>query len=316
MSKATRVLALNAWKEGTRKTYRCYIIQWIMYCDFNGFDPYEPRVKHVTDFLRLMLEDGASYSTINIARCALSAVLETGSLQTIGSHPMVSLVVKGCGNLNPPEPKYDSTWDVSKVFRLFHKWGRNSKLTLLKLSQKLTVLLLLCTAHRGQTIWRMHLSGMGITDCGVKFRMKHQLKHNKPGEPLSTIKVVEYPEDPIICPVRCLKEYIYRTKPLRKGVDQLLITSRKPHEQISRNTVASWTKKVFRYAGIDTKRFAPHSTRAASTSAAMEAGININTLLQQASWKSAATFAKHYHKVIEDPQKSVTHKIINYGKTH
>lgn len=80
--------------------------------------------------------------------------------RTIGSHPMVSLVAKGCGYLNPPEPKYDSTWDVSKVFRLFHQWGRNSKLSILKLSQKSTVLLLLCTAQRGQTIWKMHLSGM------------------------------------------------------------------------------------------------------------------------------------------------------------
>lgn len=280
-----------------------------MFCDFNKLDPYEPSVRNVTDFLRLMLEDGASYSTINIARCALSAVLDTGSRDTIGSNPMVSLVVRGCGNINPPAPKYDLTWNVSKVFKLFHKWGRNSKLSLLKLSQKLTVLLLLCTAQRGQTIWRMHLSGMTLMDCGVRFRMKHQLKHNKPGEPLSSIKVVEYKEDPIICPIRCLKEYLYRTKFLRKSEDQLLITSKKPHEKISRNTVSSWTKKVFAAAGIDTKKFGAHSTRAASTSAALEEGININTLLQQASWKSAATFAKHYNKPIEDPRGSVTHKI-------
>lgn len=310
LSKATRFLALNAWKEGTRRTYRCYIIQWIMYCDYNHFDPYEPSVRHVTDFLRLLLQDGASYSTINIARCALSAVLETGSRDTIGSHPLVSLVVRGCGNLNPPEPRYDSTWDVSKVFKLFHKWGRNSKLRLGRLAHKLTVLLLLCTAQRGQTIWRMHLSGMRLMDYGVRFRMKHQLKHNKPGEPLSSIKVVEFKEDPLICPVRCLKEYIYRTKYLRKGEDQLLIKSRKPHGKISRNTVSSWTKKVLVEAGIDTKRFGAHSTRAASTSAALEAGININTLLQQASWKSSLTFAKHYNKPIEDPEASVTHKII------
>lgn len=304
------MLALNAWKEGTRKAYRCYIVQWIMFCDFNKYDPYEPSVKHVTDFLRLMLEDGASYSTINIARCALSAVIETGSRETIGSHPLVALVVKGCGNINPPQPKYDSTWDVTKVFRLFHKWGRNSKLNLLRLSQKLAVLLLLCTAQRGQTIWRMHLSGLTLMDFGVKFRMRHQLKHNKPGEPLSSIKVFEYKDDPLICPVRCLKEYIFRTNKLRQGEDQLLIKSRKPYGKISRNTVSSWTKKVFREAGIDTKRFGAHSTRAASTSAALQAGINLNSLLQQASWKNAETFAKHYNKTIEDPSDSVTHKII------
>lgn len=282
-----------------------------MFCDYNKFDAYEPSVRNVTDFLRLMLEDGASYSTINIARCALSAVLYTEAGHTIGSDPIVSLVVKGCGNLNPPEPKYDTTWDVSKVFKVFHRWGRNSRLSLLKLSQKLTVLLLLCTAHRGQTIWFFNLSGLKFTDYGARCNMQRQLKHNKPGEPLTSIKVYAYKNDTILCPVRCLKEYIYRTRKIRKGEDRLLITSRKPYHAVARNTVSSWTKSVFKEANIDTKRFGAHSTRAAATSAAISSGINLNTLLQQASWKSELTFARHYNKPIEDVSTSVTHKIIN-----
>lgn len=111
LSKPCRILALHAWREGTRKTYRCYIIQWMMYCDFHNFDPYEPSVRNVTNFLRLLFQDGASYSTINIARCALSAVIDTNSRETIGSDPMVSLVLRGCGNLRPPEPKYDMGCD-------------------------------------------------------------------------------------------------------------------------------------------------------------------------------------------------------------
>lgn len=51
----------------------------------NKLDPYDPDVQHVTTFLRLLLEDGAAYSTINVARCALSAVLETGNSLTIGN---------------------------------------------------------------------------------------------------------------------------------------------------------------------------------------------------------------------------------------
>lgn len=282
-----------------------------MYCDFHGFDPYEPSVKNVTNFLRLLFEDGASYSTINIARCALSAVLDTNSRDSIGSDPMVSLVLRGCGNLRPPEPKYDYTWDVSKVFKLFDKWGSNTKLSLLRLSKKLTMLLLLCTAQRGQTVWRFHLSGLKFTDYGARFNMLHQLKHNKPGEPLCTIKVFKYQPKPSICPIMCLKEYIHRTRKIRHGHDQLLLTSIKPHSPIARNTVSSWTKKVLRAAGIDTSKFAPHSTRAASTSAALASGININTLMSQASWKRADNFAKHYNKPILDMRDSVTHTIIH-----
>lgn len=280
-----------------------------MYCKYHQFDPYEPSVRHVTDFLRLLLEDGASYSTINIARCALSAVIDTGSKDTIGSDPMVALVVKGCGNVNPPEPKYDSIWDVSVVFKLLEKWGHNRKLSILQLSKKLTMLLLLCTAQRGQTVWRFTLSGLKFTDDGARFHMRHQLKHNRPGEPLSSIKVVAFPDNKNICPISCLKEYLYRTKKLRGKTDQLLITTSKPYEGVARGTVSSWAKKLLREAGVDTKRFASHSTRAAATSAAISSGININTLLNQASWKSSETFAKHYNKPIEEVSNSLTHKI-------
>lgn len=73
---------------------------------------------NVTTFLRLLLQEGASYKTINVARCALSSVLDTGTKETIGCDTFVKWVLKGCGNLVPPEPKYDSTWDVSSVFKI------------------------------------------------------------------------------------------------------------------------------------------------------------------------------------------------------
>lgn len=302
---------LHSWKEGTRKSYRNYIQQWRMFCEFHKVDPYDPSVLHVTNFLRLLLEDGASYSTINVARCSLSAVLDTGTSTTIGSDWMVGRVVKGCGNLKPPEPKYDTTWDVSKVFRLLESWGRNTDLTLLRLSKKTVILLLLCTAHRGQTVWMFKKSGLKWTDYGARFNMDCQLKHNQPGEPLSTIKVYEYPRNRNICPVHSLRAYMDRTKSLRGKINQVFITTTKPYRAVARNTISGWVKKVLSAAGIDTTRFASHSTRAASTSAALASGINVNTFMQQASWKCAQTFAVHYNKPIEDNQGSVTHSVAN-----
>lgn len=280
-----------------------------MYCSFHSLDPHDPSVLHVTTFLRLLLEGGAAYSTINVARCALSAVLETGTNTTIGSDRMVSRVVKGCGNLNPPEPRYDSTWDVSLVFKTLETWGRNADLSLLRLSKKTVMLLLLCTAQRGQTIWLLRKSGLKWTDYGARFNMAQQLKHNQPGDPLNTIKVFEYPRNRNICPVYCLKAYMEKTKLIRNKIDQVFLTTTKPHKPVARNTISGWVKKVLKASGIDTSRFGSHSTRAASTSASLAEGINVNTLMQQASWKSAQTFAIHYNKPIENYQESVTHKV-------
>lgn len=77
------------------------------------------------------------------------------------------------------------------------------------------------------------MSGLKFTEFGARFHMKNLLKHNQPGEPLSSIKVYDFKEDRRICPVRCLKEYVNRTRKLRHGEDQLLISTSKPHERIA-----------------------------------------------------------------------------------
>ena len=48
-----------------------------------------------------------------------------------------------------------------------------------------------------------------------------------------------------------------------------------------------------------------HSTRAASTSAALRGGTDIDTILSTAGWSSARTFARFYQKPIELKKKSL-----------
>ena len=51
-------------------------------------------------------------------------------------------------------------------------------------------------------------------------------------------------------------------------------------------------------SGIDTLRFIPHSTRAASISAASNASVSLDDILHTAGWSSESTFAKFYKKPI------------------
>lgn len=193
--------------------------------------------------------------------------------KTIGCNGYVSMAVTAAGNANPPEPRYNSTWKVSEVFKVFKKWGRNSKLDLRLLTWKLTVLLLLFSAQRGQTIWLLALSGLIETEEGVVFKMRHQLKHNKLGEPLSVIRFAKFAADTRLCPVRCLKTYIQRTKDRRGKIDQLLILTVKPYRAVGRQTVSNWVKKMLARAGIVTAKYKAHSTRSAATSDVARKGI-------------------------------------------
>lgn len=299
-SKSEIKFTRQAWRPNTKKVYSNYLRQWIQYCEFFGYDPCNPETSHVTRFLIMLAKQGCAYSTVNIARCSLSAVIHKGDYNTIGSNRYVGMVVAATGNSNPPQPKYSTTWNVKDVFRIFKRWGRNTLLSLQKLSWKLVVLLLLCTAQRGQTIWLLKLSGMSYVEGGVSFRMQDLLKHNKPGDPLSVIRLAKFEDDTRLCPVKCLKAYVKKTKELRGSIDQLLISTVKPYRAIGRNTVSNWVKRMLEKAGINTKKFKAHSTRSAATSMVTKKGIDVNALLKVASWKSEQTFGQFYNKPIED----------------
>ena len=51
-------------------------------------------------------------------------------------------------------------------------------------------------------------------------------------------------------------------------------------------------------AGLDTTRFHPHSTRAASTSKAHKKATPIDVIMSTAGWAKASTFQKFYNKPI------------------
>lgn len=140
--------------------------------------------------------------------------------------------------------------------------------------------------------------------------MKHQLKHNKPGEPLSVIKLAKFGQDTRICPIQCLKAYIGKTRERRGNIDQLLISTVKPYRAVGRGTVSNWVKKMLAKAGIDTGKFKAHSTRAAATSDVTNKGINMNALLRVASWRSEETFGRFYNKPIESETSQMVNTLL------
>ena len=105
--------------------------------------------------------------------------------------------------------------------------------------------------------------------------------------------------EPGLCVVRTFQEYLKRTATLRKpGNDKLFVTSLRPHRPISRDTASKWVKKMLRLAGIDLSMFTAHSTRSASTSAALAANVPLETILKTAGWTKESTFRKFYNKPI------------------
>ena len=304
---------MDAWRPSTKKVYTTYVRKWAVFCITNNIKLLKPTVPQVCRFLRTLAARGLGYGALNAARSALSLILPHVEGEPIGKHPIVCWLIKGAYERNPPKPRYNVFWDVRLVFQMFKNWPDNYHLTLQQLSWKLTVLLLLVTSQRGQTILNLSVEqlDLGGPDRPVVFKMKRLLKHNKLGDPLDSVMLKRYPECAKLCVVKTLKRYLKQTKNIRQD-DQLLIAYIKPHRAISRDTLARWTLIILQKAGIDTQKYKGHSTRGATTSAARVLGVPLNAIIRHAGWRNISSFAKFYNKNIES-HTSVATAILQGG---
>ena len=94
-----------------------------------------------------------------------------------------------------------------------------------------------------------------------------------------------------------LKEYIQRTEKLRKS-RKLFATYTKPYNQPAISTLSNWIKLMLQLAGVNVKVFKTHSTRSACTSAALKAGVAVNTILKSGGWTNESIFRKFYNRPV------------------
>ena len=101
--------------------------------------------------------------------------------------------------------------------------------------------------------------------------------------------------------MRALEEYERRTANRRSPSEsQLLIAMIRPYKAVSSSTVARWLKAMLANSGIDVSIFKAHSVRGAATSAAANAGITTNDILNAADWSSQSIFHKFYYRPVHN----------------
>ena len=119
-------------------------------------------------------------------------------------------------------PKYEYTWDVGLVLKLFNEWPANELLDTKKLSMKLVALIALLSGQRVQTITSIDLDEVKY-DGGIQIFVKSVLKTSKPGNPQPCINIKSYPKNKKLCIVQVMREYCERTEFLRSGT-KLFVT--------------------------------------------------------------------------------------------
>ena len=105
---------------------------------------------------------GLGYSSINTARCALSAILEcrSSSNSTFGQSVDAKRFMKGIFQSRPALPRYNKTWDVQTTLQYLLSMKDTKDLTLKELTLKLVILVALTTVQRGQSLHLMDTANM------------------------------------------------------------------------------------------------------------------------------------------------------------
>ncbi|CAC5422081.1 unnamed protein product [Mytilus coruscus] len=159
------------------------------------------------------------------------------------------------------------------------------------------MLLALVTGQRIQTLHCVDLDFMKITKDNVIIEINEILKTSKPGKHLSPISLPAFVEDSRLCIVTVLNAYIERTSAIRTS-QKLFVTFVKPYHHPTKSTISNWIKLVLKLAGVNTSIFKTHSTRGASTSAALKAGVSVNSILKSAGWTNESTFRQFYNRPV------------------
>lgn len=150
-------IVLQSWRLSSQNQYDAHINKWLLFCTQRQANQICPGMSVAVEFLTNVYEEGLSYSSITSARCALSAIIDTSDSvhRTFGEHPDVKRFMKGIFQSRPPLPRYSKTWDFNSVLQYISSMGDSQDLSLKDLTLKLTMLVALTTAQRGQSL---HLS--------------------------------------------------------------------------------------------------------------------------------------------------------------
>ena len=109
-------------------------------------------------------------------------------------------------------------------------------------------------------------------------------------------------KDLVLCPCRCLKAYVNRTRDLRSNKEELFITYQKGNSKpASKDTIARWIVATIKFAYESCEDSFPevaraHDTRKLSVSWALFNGASLKEIMRAAHWNTESAFTTFYLK--------------------
>eukprot|EP00745_Piridium_sociabile_P014347 TRINITY_DN2118_c0_g1_i2.p1 TRINITY_DN2118_c0_g1~~TRINITY_DN2118_c0_g1_i2.p1 ORF type:complete len:1001 (-),score=88.55 TRINITY_DN2118_c0_g1_i2:57-3059(-) len=310
-------LVQHAHRPGTQGVYSSHWNSWLRWCDSHSVQWDDPSSLELANFLaHLSSEKNLSASSVRGHRAAVCTTIRQLGGRSFSDDPLLRDVVRGISLNEARSPRRTPAWDLFLVLSVLRDppFEPIRDCSLKHLTLKTAFLLSLASGRRCSEVH--NFSGLSKDlalepdgSMSIRFLPGFLAKNQSSDSPSPTISIKPLDSgylcpddrDRFLCPVRCLRRYLKRTRSFRSTRRRLLLSWNENYtEDIRRSTISRWLGYVIRAAyaksEVDLAVFAPrpHEIRAWAASLAFIHTGNMNELLDAAYWKSPGTFIDYY----------------------
>ena len=316
LSKQVSKAIYESRKPSTNTLYQKRWATFVNWCRSKKLSASRPSINSICEFFIFLFEvKGLVVNTIRCYRSTLHSVLRHTGLR-INRDEDISDVIRALKLRSPVSNPRTVHWnlDVLLNFLCGERFEPLSQCSILNLTRKTFILLALALSKRISELQALSRAvGFckegALVSLSLDFRAKNDFKckgldRNFLVKELGSL--VGQEEEALLCPVRALKWYLERTKPLvGDNMSRLFVSPRFPKNPASKNALTSMTKAVIREAHeslrpdlVPILKVKAHELRGVSTSLAFERNLSLQKVMEAAQWRCHSVFASHYLKDI------------------
>jgi len=244
-----------------------------------------------------MYAQGLRGSTYNNQKAAMVMYFRAAKAPTdVLEHPLVGSTIQACIKNRPPQPANEEAFPLDTLMDLMCEWGSVQTITTLQLRLRVIVLLRVCALLRSSDVACVVTDRVQFLEDGTA---SFVLLNPKTTSGYSTRRILHpLPEEPRLCPVRNLREYLSRTQQARAVIEgHPLILDDALRAGIGAQRIAKLALQCMREAGIED--FPAHALRMASATRLVDSGVSVDEVMVKGDWTSRETFNKFYLRAFQ-----------------
>ncbi|XP_074107722.1 uncharacterized protein LOC141532986 [Cotesia typhae] len=298
---------VNSITPSTLKQYEGCLKRWTQFATEKKFNVFDPSTANIIEFLTKRFNENVGYGTLNSTRSAISLIVK----RDLSKDDLISRFFKGVFKKRPPTPKYSTTWNTEQVLEYIENQNIIKNQTLKQVSEIAATLLVLITAHRLQTLSLIDIDNISQVSSGLQIKIPELIKTSKLGKNQPILIVPFFKQRQKVCVASIILHYLKITRSIRTENKKLFLSTVKPHNPVTAQTIGHWIKSLLNKAGIDTEKFSAYSAKHASVSAAYRKGVDIDTIRKTAGWtEGSATFARFYNRPLTESSNRFASAVI------